>query len=527
MNESYKTQNQSHSGSFVVWRIRSNERPSGRISIVATLQTVCAVAITWLSIGITENLVLALTGLVAVCLVLIRSEKSVRLGAEIYSSYWNSPWVELVSVKAILIAVLPSIGSGLFCALYFIYFSSTHAWSLEFLHYIFIGIFSINIGLAIATTISVRIPRPLTYATTTASVIANFFASMQYMPDAVLPVVIGMVLAIASSLLPLRGQPGTERTRANIHARAIGTSGPSPTEGIGLLPYAMLGLGFCGGLLLRAFLTRMYASLRFLPDGIRSLPRNFLFATLQQSAFSPPELVPGLGRIEPIFEFKNAVRAFFVKSALGDLVLGFFVSAVVFAPAIVYRLIIKSTSWFYCLLVYVVYLPKKMQTSQGRSIFALSQTAKVYEWVRLIVSLFSLTVAILSLLSPETVQEVISASRLGDMPLTVFSLFLVLDFSQIQPWHPIALAVSVLTVFLFFNLDSISKELKAGAEISSIDRRVFISISLTRLRSLLVSIWLVVGFIYFVEYAYDTCRLSEWISNHVAGVFGPNGCYSS
>ncbi len=96
-----------------------------------------------------------------------------------------------------------------------------------------------------------------------------------------------------------------------------------------------------------------------------------------------------------------------------------------------------------------------------------------------------------------------------------------LDFSELPIWHRFSLPAAVLTVGLFFALNSLAVDLQTGAKDDVSGLRVRALIWLSRLRNLLVYCWIVITLYYFAEYAYGRCPFDDWMAPLLEWHFGP------
>lgn len=58
---------------------------------------------------------------------------------------------------------------------------------------------------------------------------------------------------------------------------------------------------------------------------------------------------------------------------------------------------------------------------------------------------------------PEALRKLVAAAEMGEVPLNVFILPLVLDVSGLRPWQFFLVPSAILTIWLFFWLDRLGK----------------------------------------------------------------------
>ena len=107
---------------------------------------------------------------------------------------------------------------------------------------------------------------------------------------------------------------------------------------------------FFGGWL-RSVFTRMSATVRFIPEGIRSLPFNWRRTLFVQDVLNVPEIIPGYYRDDMVNTSYTAAHIW--KRPSSDRYVYFFYFIILILPAYAYRVCIKSTFWAYSPLVYI------------------------------------------------------------------------------------------------------------------------------------------------------------------------------
>ena len=122
------------------------------------------------------------------------------------------------------------------------------------------------------------------------------------------------------------------------------------------LAIAAFAPGFYFGGWIRSVATRIAATVRHLWSGAVAMPDNWWRTLFVVDLLYPPELIPGYTRsdfftisyfAERIKQSENIIEQFICSGAL----------VILYAPAYLYRLSIKSTCWFYFPLIYIMRAP--------------------------------------------------------------------------------------------------------------------------------------------------------------------------
>ena len=95
--------------------------------------------------------------------------------------------------------------------------------------------------------------------------------------------------------------------------------------------------GIFVGVLARAVLTRLFASLRYVHLGLPNLPENWFRLMFKTDFLVAPELLPG----EEEFSFANVIKGFSAADTGSKLIYGIALP-IWFLPALLYRYALKS-----------------------------------------------------------------------------------------------------------------------------------------------------------------------------------------
>jgi len=176
-----------------------------------------------------------------------------------------------------------------------------------------------------------------------------------------------------------------------------------------------------------------------LPDGIKSLPENWLENNFIIDAATPAELVPGIGKHDETFTLNGMINKIKEAERIAEKFMASLVIPIWFLPVLLYRLNIKATCWFYWPLAFLLRpLPTGDQAGW-------KQRDLCWPWrnpiQRLLIglSLLWLVVSAVSLIGAENLFN------LPSLPAVSFWLeyLLILDWSGLEPWHWASLVIAL------------------------------------------------------------------------------------
>ena len=148
-------------------------------------------------------------------------------------------------------------------------------------------------------------------------------------------------------------------------------------------------------------------------------------------------------------------------------------------------------------------------------------TRKVQSWASLFAAVVALLAAVSAYTDYKALTDLLGAVQRENLQATPLAYLLVLDFSHLPVWHRFSLPAAVLTVGLFFALNNLAVDLRTGAKDDVSGLRVRALIWLSRLRNLLVYIWIGITIYYVADYAYGRCLLPDWMTPLLEWRFGP------
>lgn len=497
---------------FVLWSTPESIEAE-KVSLLAVAEVIFSVAAYWWIAWYFDTYAHLLVSVLVAPIVLLRSGESAALGLKMFVTYLNQRDITMRSTKGFL-RVLSTItvagATGWLAADW--YLVGHEGWSL-FGRTILFLCFALNLGFAVAG-VEISDVRRLVEGEAislvgTALVVAVAAAVAVMAADAPLYAMAVVVQTISMAMLLVVVTVTAERATLT----AIMTL---------VILLVVPGLGV--GILFRSIVVRVIASLLHIHNGVGAFPKNWRRTLFHIDVLRAPELIPGLGKIKPEYSFSGIVEKqilggdYEFATRIGIAFLGF----ITFVPSLLYRYSVKSTCWLYLPLIYVAHLPKRMRDINGKLVWIRSSPAKLIEVIRLFIAAVTLAVAAAALVDATALRVILSAA--GETPVSIFSLLVVLDFSEIRPWQYFTLPSAGLTVVLYFWLDGIRKEETAGATIDALGWQISAAVFASRVRDLLVYIWLGIALYYFAEFSYHQCRLPEGMMSWMEWHFGPQCC---
>jgi hypothetical protein len=278
--------------------------------------------------------------------------------------------------------------------------------------------------------------------------------------------------------------------------------------------------GVAIGHLYNAWYVQFMHSLIYLRKGLANLPDNFYRSMFMVDVFVEPEMFPNSEQFIAVPHWKYSLFQRFPRNPLYILAGLNATTALVFIC--IMRLFIKSTIWFYLPILYIFGHSQRLAKSEELRIWLKSQTAKIHEWARFLFAVVTLLIAFIAAAEVDAFNDLLSASRVGETPVSVFSLIFVLDFHSLYPWQYLTLPSACLTVILFIWQDSLRREALAGRE--DFGWQPPFLVRTIRVRDLLVIGWLVIAFIYALDFWHENCKVAGWIDLILSIPFGKSNC---
>lgn len=537
-----------------VWRSTLESRAAQQISVVACVEVAIAAIAYWaIAIGMNTHQHLWLS-LISVPFLLLRSPRSLRLGARLFDIYWaskNNFRISLFGSRigendlfSLLILYL-SLSSLLFIYdLPDLNTDSIGRWIgtssiLSFL-YLLLGVVAISAGSGKESVL--RIEQRLRIDQRLAAESARSSASQDQWRAVlvIIPMTAAMLLATSLTAATLAGLSVEGCIKSilisiltavwiGLLGTAISLIRKSETNTHSLSPssfrilrhfralehsdalmysrkieggvFALLGIFFGTiiglGILTRSVFIRVYSTTRYLISGLRELPSNYANTLVITDLFQPVELVPGSRNATSELFRERAVDA---TISIGERTLNSILFVVFVLPGFFYRISIKSTFWLYGILAYLT-LPGSISKNPERLFGRLFSTpsAIVQRAIAVTtVSSFLLSVAIRVLENPQKSNVV-----------APWEYLLFTDVSMSKPWQWLNLLSAVITLAaLWYWAGDVRNDHASPsgdeADRRSIARKLAALEILMRVRLLLVCTWLGLAF------AHALLTLSEW-----------------
>jgi hypothetical protein len=462
-----------------------NEVPS----ITAIVETILAVPLYWwiaLKAGVFWPLAISV---VVAPFVLLRSRDSIARGAR-WFSYWENKlaqdkrhYTALRSTEQIEIVALSGLSVLFFgFSFYFLeaYLLNGNSASYAPLLAFALGFGSITLAVAITAAIAValvgaRAAVPPGALAGVAGGIGGLLGATQVAtPSVLLGTIIGLLLSLALSVGALR-----------------------------FLIYFPKYFGMGINVLIVSLVVRFIATARHLPAGIRAMPSNFRRLTICTSPKQVPELVPGLNRDDTAFSLEKKRDDFLIilkSSNIREQIIAILIHApsmvLWFLPGWLYRLTLKSTTWFWWPLIF---LGGNIDRAKNPEIFRWSIVGSLWAKASLIVALVSIIGFLLANLSWNTLFK--------PNPLLTPVGYLLRIEGQVWPWQAFAVIGSAMSVILVLLVDHVHGVLRIAKQQSNSELQKSAGEKLHWLdwlawcRSIIVAIYLIMvaiqGILYF------------------------------
>ena len=264
-----------------------------------------------------------------------------------------------------------------------------------------------------------------------------------------------------------------------------------------LFPYPFPGiLGFAPGVFLASSTVRVAATCRFLYPGLLSLPRNFSQLAFCTAPTQVPELIPGLlpsdtqyhlqagwSRVHALRDVQGSWRFLRIVLIDGPQTLLWFI------PGVIYRFLLKSTAWFWWPLAFLEAPPRKandpsrLQWENRDSLRAKTKGTLAVAFIAIFIG----------------TNVFLTGAMLEPYPfLTPLGYLTHIEWRGVLPWQFLALAISVLTIFIIYATDEVDgwrrMARERGEQLRGAEFFFGLIERLARLRLVLsVALWLIVG----------------------------------
>ena len=300
-----------------VWHCTKESIAAGQISVLAALETLCAVGLYWWLSYRFDWHWFSMVGLIAAPMLLLRSEESVELGLEMLRR-WDEREASDVGSWAwgvmIVIAGLVYVGIGYFLPK--ICLPGYEGWPLFWRESV-IG----SVAFVVADTVE--------------------FAYARAIPKSIALSALMVVGAIAVILEVFGAIPYAGRGQL-LGAMVIAVAGED--KGLRAL---IFGPSYILGIMLLALFVRWFASLRYILHGLKHLPRNWRENLWVIDLVHPPELLPQAGRVDGnFFTVTGLWRGLADEKGSAKAATAFLIPTY-YLPALAYRWSIKASAWLW------------------------------------------------------------------------------------------------------------------------------------------------------------------------------------
>lgn len=256
-------------------------------------------------------------------------------------------------------------------------------------------------------------------------------------------------------------------------------------------------LGFVLAIWVRAGLSRLLSTLRFLHVGLPHLPQNWRYNNFSSDIFHPPELVLE----HKTSRFDNLRTPHLDKDiAKSERHFRHILSMSIpflYIPTLIWRWSIKSTAWFYLPLIWAHVTWVRADGEELR-VWALAYTSKLWNILSMLGTILYLAFHSIGVFRIEKWTQLQALMDSADAPLS-FSLLFALDWVELaqKPWLWCYLVSAVLAVIIYFLADSLTKDIdKGGAAPDSRASAMQWLRRLSNIRAVFTSLGLFVALIY-------------------------------
>jgi hypothetical protein len=255
--------------------------------------------------------------------------------------------------------------------------------------------------------------------------------------------------ALATLILSFIGVLVGPSTLASAVAQ-VRTKPRGDTRGIAVMQAAMehapwaiavFAPGFYFGGWFRSVGTRITATIRHLDLGIAAISENWWRTLFIVDLRYPPELIPGYKRSD-FFTIPYYWSRIKQSDSLFERLVCVMACVILYAPAYVYRLSIKSTCWFYFPLVYIA---GASQLSTKPALLADILWYDLREWGRRLLAVLTVAgVAVQSLSSDGLTKD-----HLPTVLISPLEYVFLIDILAVKPWQWFTLTSALVTLVIF------------------------------------------------------------------------------
>jgi hypothetical protein len=440
------------------WHSTATSVEAGTVSALAAAEVIIAISLYWVFAIQFQTQTHLWISIVVAPLLLLRSDASIALGVKCFEQYIDDTFAfgllpkEKSRSGRFWVALILALTATTFSA-----YSLARLWlqglddAATILLSLTIGYSATQIGLAIdvagsAKALAAVAERKADTAIAGAMITAATALGVSASGANTVAVISA---ALATSMLALIGVlrgPATlaaavDRVRNEMRGDTRGIAIMRAAIETAPLAIAAFAPGFYFGGWIRSVATRITATVRHLWSGAVAMPDNWWRTLFVVDLLYPPELIPGYTRsdfftisyfTERIKQSENIIEQFICSGAL----------VILYAPAYLYRLSIKSTCWFYFPLVYIMRAP---WYAAKPALLGDILWRDPREWWRRFLALLTVCGVVASNLTSLTGIR-------HSLPAVVVSpleyVFLI-DLAAVKPWQWFNLASAAITIVIF------------------------------------------------------------------------------
>lgn len=385
----------------------------GEPSWLAIIETLLATGFYWGIAWHFDTYQHLLLSILIVPLLLLRSTESAKKGAIWFAAYLSdkteiTPHGTPLRFWGVLLPLILVITTVCAYMLAQSFLPNHTGWSL-FVRAMLLGVFAMWVSISIA--VAGAVAGAVVVALLVALVLAMAVAEAGVAPAALglaMTVTLAAVLAVAVTLALMGSIAGEAEL---------------------LVAVLLAGIPWIFGIWLRSLLVRIIATLRHPLLGLQAMPGNWCKTIWVIDSRHPPKLVPGSESLSSVFS-PQKIRTLISSHELFDRLFGIALLLLFFFPVLFYRWTIKSSSWFYWPLIYLLSAPER-QNSHAVVEYISSRNDGYWELLRRWLALLVFFMMIATTFSPflkDSVQNI--------LPYTPARLYLyAFDLSLLALWQ--------------------------------------------------------------------------------------------
>lgn len=510
---------------WFVWSSTNDSVEKGIFSVLACAEVVAAVAMYWLIAILVHSQTHLWLSIAIAPLLLLRSDASVALGVKWFEKFADhgfqqDPKVAIRSLPLWIAVIAAGVAVPIIAYLLASLLPASHGPWAGVLLGALIGYLSSQAGVATAMAIA---------ANELAAVIVWRVMATGIAASTVLAVGLGVIMS-GVGVIPTMAAVGTTlvlstigaRVSPNVRQSLAKTVVPPQFESQGVTaarsmlarqPYSMAVYApgvFLGGWL-RSLGIRFVATLRYFWDGFIALPANWWRTLFVIDFRYPPEIIPGY-RGGDVLETSYMLKEIKVAKLSVEWFVLLIAFLIMFVPAYIYRITIKSTCWFYFPLIYIM---RERRYKSNPALLADLLWISPFEWWRRILAALVLSAFLLGRGLDKT------ASVPAEIVTPLEYVFL-LDFQNVRPWHWFNISSAVLTLSIFVCVSTLRIFTKHSDKDTSVQsfigwRSYFIEYAM-RLRNISTSIFMLLAFCHVLLWHVPD-HLPEYITTLLRRVF--------